>query len=253
MKNIKKTHIRPEQRHFCHLCHFQMLRRFVTCHSSLITLSVHCHYSSPSVSLITVLGWSPFNIFTFLWRTITLLFLWSYDFVLSNLILLSSVHIYLHISVYKELEEILEHINQLNKDNFKIFYVLFKVIISSYLPLLWDTFTESYVGGHKGITETDLKKLMGSQQFIGILKEEYLQRQLRSHKGEIINQINYLKRSLENWITAGPSASSGLLCKHCGKDNHHTLNCKYLGDGKCSICRKFGHASDRCWERNKEK
>ena len=48
-------------------------------------------------------GWSPFNIFTFLWRTITLLFLWSYDFVLSNIVLLSSVPIYLRISVYKEL------------------------------------------------------------------------------------------------------------------------------------------------------
>ena len=71
-----------------------------------------------------------------------------------------------------------ERINQLDEEDFKISDVLFKVIISSSLPLSWDTFTESYVGGRKGVTETDLKKLMGSQQFIGILKEEYLQRQL---------------------------------------------------------------------------
>ena len=56
---------------------------------------------------------------------------------------------------------------------------------------------ELYVGGRKGVTETD-PKLMGSQQFISILKEEYLQRQLQSNKGEIANYINHLKRSLEN-------------------------------------------------------
>ena len=42
----------------------------------------------------------------------------------------------------------------------------------------------------------------------------------------------------------------GLFCKHCRKENHDMLNCKHLGDGKCSICRKFGHTSDRYWERN---
>ena len=74
-----------------------------------------------------------------------------------------------------QLKKYWERINQMDDDDFKISDVLFKVIISSSLPLSWDTFTESYIGGRKGMTEIDPKKLMGSQQFIGILKEEYLQ------------------------------------------------------------------------------
>ena len=68
-----------------------------------------------------------------------------------------------------------EHINAMDNEDFKISDPLFKVVISSSLPLSWDAFTELYVGGRKGVVETDQKKLMKSQQFISILKEEYLQ------------------------------------------------------------------------------
>ena len=61
-----------------------------------------------------------------------------------------------------QLKNYWERINQMDKENFKISDVLFKIIISSLLPLSWDTFTESYMGGRKGIIKTDLKKLMGS-------------------------------------------------------------------------------------------
>ena len=88
-----------------------------------------------------------------------------------------------------KLKEYWERINQINEDNFRISDTLFKIIISSSLPLSWDTFTESYVGGCKGIIETDPKKLMGSQQFIGILMEEYLQRQECSNGNETVNQV----------------------------------------------------------------
>ena len=88
-----------------------------------------------------------------------------------------------------QLKQYWERINQMDDEDFKISDVLLKVIISSSLPLSWDTFTESYVGGRKGMTEIDPKKLLGSQGFIGILKEEYLQRKLRANKGEIINQM----------------------------------------------------------------
>ena len=114
----------------------------------------------------------------------------------------------------------------MNEEDFKISDVLFKIIISSSLPLSWDTFTEVYMGGWKGIMETDPKKLMKSQQFIGILKEEYLQRQLRSEKGEMVNQAFILKQSLKNRITSKPGTSfEKEVCHQCGKDNHSTLEC----------------------------
>ena len=146
-----------------------------------------------------------------------------------------------------------ERINQMNDDAFKISDVLFKVIISSSLPLSWDTFTESYVGGRKGITEIDPKKLMGSQQFIGILKEEYLQRQLRAEKGEMVNQSFIPKRSLQNRINTKNHTNSDQNCKQCGRNNHTTENCKHLGKSKCSLCGKFGHTGEKCWYKDKGK
>jgi hypothetical protein len=62
----------------------------------------------------------------------------------------------------------------MNDRGFMISDPLFKVIISLSLLLSWDTFTESYVGGRKYVIETDPKKLIKSQGFIGILKEEYI-------------------------------------------------------------------------------
>ena len=120
-----------------------------------------------------------------------------------------------------QLKKYWERINQMNDEDFKISDILFKIIISSSLPLSWDTFTESYVGGRKGMTETDPKKLMGSQQFIGILKEEYIQRQTRSQKGEIVNMAYTPKRSLQNRINNSTSnANSEMHCKQCEMKNH---------------------------------
>ena len=152
-----------------------------------------------------------------------------------------------------KLKEYWERINQINEDNFKISDTLFKIIISSSLPLSWDTFTESYVGGRKGMTETDPKKLMGSQQFIGILMEEYLQRQQRSNGTETVNQIFNNKRSLQNRLTSKSETNSDMHCKQCGRKNHNTVDCIHLGKSKCSGCGKFGHTGDKCWNKGKEK
>jgi hypothetical protein len=70
-----------------------------------------------------------------------------------------------------ELKSYWEHINLTGDEGFKISDTFFKVIISSLLPLSWDVFTESYIGGRRGVVEIDPKKTMGSQEFIGILKE----------------------------------------------------------------------------------
>lgn len=67
-----------------------------------------------------------------------------------------------------------EHVNMMDDEDFRISDRFFKVIISSSLPANWDVFTDAYVGSRKGEKDSDPKKLMTSQQFIGILKEKYL-------------------------------------------------------------------------------
>ena len=66
-----------------------------------------------------------------------------------------------------------ERINLLGDQDFQISDLLFKIIISSSLLLAWDVFTEPYVSGCRGDATRDPKRAMTSQQFIGILKEEY--------------------------------------------------------------------------------
>jgi hypothetical protein len=53
----------------------------------------------------------------------------------------------------------------------------FKLIIAASLPPSWDTFTEAYVGGRKDVVDNDLRRVVSSQQFIQILKKEYLRRE----------------------------------------------------------------------------
>jgi len=67
-------------------------------------------------------------------------------------------------------------INLTADPDFKISDAQFKVIISLSLPQSWDTFTEDYVGWRTDIVKTNPKKLMTSQEFIGIIHEEYIRR-----------------------------------------------------------------------------
>lgn len=73
-----------------------------------------------------------------------------------------------HLDVLKQYRE---QFNLVANEDFQISDTLFKIIISLPLPHSWDAFTEPYVCGRKG---TDPKKLQCSQQFIRILKEEFL-------------------------------------------------------------------------------
>ena len=153
-----------------------------------------------------------------------------------------------------QLKKYWERINQMDEEDFKISDTLFKIIISSSLPLLWDTFTEPYVGRRKGIIEIDPKKLMGSQQFIGILKEEYIQCQLRTE--ETVNSV-IPNQFLQNRLTSSKgntgNTDTGMYCKHCGLKNHNTPDCNHLGKSKCSFCGKFSHMDDKCSEKHKGK
>lgn len=64
-----------------------------------------------------------------------------------------------------------------------------RVIISSSLCQSWDTFTEDYVGQRTDIVKTNpkKKKLITSQEFIGIIHEEYIWR--TKHKDESTNFV----------------------------------------------------------------
>jgi len=62
-----------------------------------------------------------------------------------------------------------------------------RVIISLSLRQSWDTFTEDYVGRRTDIMETNPEKLMTSQEFIGIIHEEYIWR--TNHEDESTNFV----------------------------------------------------------------
>jgi hypothetical protein len=73
-----------------------------------------------------------------------------------------------------ELKKLWERLTVLDDADFRITDIQFKTIIASSLPSSWDVFTEPYVGRRVGVAENDPKKLTSSQEFIGILKEEYM-------------------------------------------------------------------------------
>ena len=78
-----------------------------------------------------------------------------------------------------KLKELWEQLNLFGNKDYKIPDTQFKAHIASSLPPSWDIFTEPYVGCHVGVKETNAKKLIHSQELIGIIEEEYLQRKSR--------------------------------------------------------------------------
>ena len=164
-----------------------------------------------------------------------------------------------------------ERINLLGDQDFQISDLFFKIIISSSLPLAWDAFTEPYVSGRKGDATRDPKRTMTSQQFIGILKEEYERRTARAqgadnNPAQTTNQAVQTRGNLASRIggrpqnapgpsqgqPANPNTSTGMLCRQCGLTNHVTENCRYLGARssiQCDNCQKFRHYADKCWAR----
>jgi len=122
-----------------------------------------------------------------------------------------------------------EQLNVLDDADFCISDIRFKTIIASSLPPSWDTFTEPYVGRRIGATENDPKKLTSSQEFIGILKEEYTKRKDRQGTTQ---QTYYSKpygnnkqrQSLTDRIQGSANSSSGMLCRNCQHTNHVTDN-----------------------------
>jgi hypothetical protein len=153
--------------------------------------------------------------------------------------------------------DIIKHLDQLkiywerinsspNKDH-HISDFNFKLTIGDSLPSSWDNFTDPYINitTDDPITEyTDHRKIVSSQQFMGIIKEEY-QRRVR-RKAETQESVNYTSSSSHTGKT-----SKKKQCKHCGKSNHNTEDCRWLGASKCAACGRFGHESINCYNKRK--
>jgi len=88
-------------------------------------------------------------------------------------------------------DNIMEHISKLKQcwdqlslfgdKNYRVSKFLFKCIIASSLPESWDQYTDQFVAGQLDFVNTDPKKNIDTQQFIGYLKQEYEQRQSHKH------------------------------------------------------------------------
>jgi len=61
-------------------------------------------------------------------------------------------------------------------DNYRVSEFLFKRIIASSLPESWDHFTDQFVAGQLDLVDTDPRKYIDTQQFIGIIKQEHERR-----------------------------------------------------------------------------
>jgi len=123
--------------------------------------------------------------------------------------------------------------------------VQFKIVIISSLPPSWDSFTQPYISVQKGDT-ADPKTNATSQELIGVLKEENVQRLQRNgqlEKQETVHQACTPKPSLASHIHDADR------CGLCSSRNHKTKDCRFLGQPKCGICERFGHKTKDCYSR----
>ena len=140
-----------------------------------------------------------------------------------------------------------ERLNLCDDDHFKIPEAQFKIAIISSLPRSWDNFTRPYVTNQKR-NNGDPKIHATSQELIGVIKEEYsrrLRRDGKSHKQDLIHQINYSgkpKASLSSRI------SEPEVCRKCGKIGHKISDCRQ-NQIKCTICECLGHEAKDCYSR----
>jgi hypothetical protein len=152
-----------------------------------------------------------------------------------------------------------ERLNVLDDDDFRITETQFKMIIASSLPKSWDTFTEPYIGRHKGVIETDQRKYASSQELIGIIKEESIRRKGRKERETVMQVAEHSppkpstsasnrakQKGPDNRLPNKPTR--GKLCKNCGGTSHTTDECYWLGKARCATCHWF-HKEGPCRKR----
>jgi gag-polypeptide of LTR copia-type len=124
--------------------------------------------------------------------------------------------------IIKHLDELKiywERINSsLNKDH-HISDFSFKLTIGDLLPSSWDNFTDPYINiTDDPITEcTNHRKLVSSQQFMGIIKEEYLHHVC--HKAETQDSNHH---TIFYIMSSNSNSSKAKCCKQCGRSNNIT-------------------------------
>jgi hypothetical protein len=122
--------------------------------------------------------------------------------------------------------------------------------------------TVSHVPVHLSSSKNS-KGLIKSQKFIGLVKQEYIRHQLCAQPAESVNQASQQKLNLAGHIGKGKSTPFAEQntphaeklkgsCGHCGKANHPTDKCYFLGKTKCGTCGKFSHATKDCWGKKRK-
>jgi len=136
---------------------------------------------------------------------------------------------------------------------------LFKHIITSSLPESWDQFTDQFVASQLDFVDTNPRKHIDMQQFIGIIKQEHKHRQLcKPAASKLPEQAMYIHRRdnaklpLASQISGNAhnqrrSPPSKKYCNTCQCTNHWTSQCQFAGKLKCKECGRFRHTSDKCW------
>ena len=156
-----------------------------------------------------------------------------------------------------QLKQRWERLNVLDSPSFHIPDIQFKTLIASSLPSTWDVFTEPYMGGRIDAIETDPKKLMSSQEFIGAIKEEYLRRKSRAgtttseqaYHAKTVTKNRPLADRIQNSSKPAETTQPSSGCCNCGFKSHTTDNCRWLGQQKCDKCGWFGTEGHDCQKR----
>ena len=178
-------------------------------------------------------------------------------------------------TIAAEDDNITEHLTKLKhswdqlslfgNDNYCVSEFLFKHIIASSLPESWDQFTDQYVAGQLDLVDTDPRKHIDTQQFIGIIIQKHKRRQSRKPLASKMPEQALLslgrdpsKPPLVNRISGNANgynhaSSSQTHCRICHRNNHDISKCLYRGKPKCTFCRYFGHKTSECWDADPSK
>jgi len=166
-------------------------------------------------------------------------------------------------------DNIIEHISKLKQGwdqlslfgnmNYRVSKFLFKHIIASSLLESWDQYTDQFVTGQLDFIDTDPKKNIDNQQFIGILKQEYERQESckpRATKSSEQALIAYGRNNARpplasrisgNMYNQNRTLPLQMRCRICRLTNHYTCDCRFKGKPKCTTCRRFRHKTkDHC-------